>query len=197
MTALIADNTDSGIIRQISAERERLKRMVARRLDKRLARRVDASDVVQDAILEATSRVDEFLARQNVPLIVWLRSIADQKVTQTHRFHLATEKRATGREAVGHQDCEQLVSELSASLQSPHSVLVAAEFREQLHSRIGEMSDLDREILLLKHVEELTTAEAAAELEIGVEAAKKRYRRAIRRLGDVIREAGDGESESS
>jgi RNA polymerase sigma-70 factor (ECF subfamily) len=176
----------------LDRDRDRLKRMVALRLDRRLQGRVDPSDVVQEAQLEAARRLGEFVARPTMPFFLWLRLIAGQKLLQLHRHHLGVKMRAAGREVSLHRRAlpeatsAALADKLLGREAEPDTAAVRAELRVRLQEALNAMDGNDREVLVLRHFEHLTTAEAAAELEITEEAAKKRHLRALKRLKEIL-----------
>lgn len=176
---------------QFATARDRIKRMIDLRLDRKLLGRVDASDIVQEAFIEATRRLPEYLETPKVTPYLWLRQIGRQVLAVHYRAHVGTAKRAVDREAAFNvhaaTNSESLAGELAASMMSPHSEIVRAELMHQLLQLVETMSPDDREVLSLKQFEELSFAEVAAELDITVEAAKKRYQRAVLRLGKIAR----------
>ena len=174
----------------VARHRDRLRRMVRLRLDPRLNGRVDASDVIQDAYVEATRR---YTSRdQQISEFVWLRFLTGQKLAQLHRYHLGAQARNAGREVSinGHGSPEASSAELAAQLvgrfSSPSHAANRAELRQRLQQLLNEMDETDREILALRHFEQLDNSEAAEVLGIEKQAAYKRYIRAVRRLKKVL-----------
>jgi RNA polymerase sigma-70 factor (ECF subfamily) len=178
--------------------RNKLRAMVSLRLDRRVQARVDPSDVLQDAYLEASRRLDEYLKDPCMPLLPWLRRVAGQKLQELHRFHLGLRKRSTAREisihgvSVPHTTTQALARELLAQGPSPSAVAVQAELRERLEKALEQMKATDREIVALRHFEQLSSSEAAEALGIKKEAARKRYLRAMKKLGNVLAEMPGG-----
>jgi len=172
--------------------RERLRRMVHLRLDRRLNGRVDASDVIQDAYLEASRRFHEYERQQDVSPFVWLRFLTSQKLAQAHRYHLGTQARDAGREvsinaAAGPEaSSAALAAQLVGRFSSPSHAMNRAEQRHRIQQALNEMEDVDREILALRHFEHLDNAESAEVLGIEKQASYKRYIRAIRRLKQFL-----------
>lgn len=160
--------------------REELRRMVSLRMDRRLARRLDPSDVVQEAFVRYTGAVESYLQSVHKPPLIWLRFFVRKVLSRLTRKHLESQCRDVHREAVAEVDIEQI----SDSLSSLASGLHQAELRAQLQQIFSTMSNIDREVLALVHIEGKTIAAAAQELQIEVEAAKKRYRRAVNRLAE-------------
>lgn len=179
--------------------RERLLRMVRLRIDPRLAGRASASDVLQDAYLEVSARVAEYLRRPDMPFFLWLRFIAAQKLAALHRHHLGAKLRSARREVPLPRGAgpEATSATLTASLMSgrtgPLDAAIRAELRRRLQDALGAMARLDREVLALRHFEQLTNAEAAQVLGIREPAASKRYVRALERLKDILTALPDGE----
>jgi RNA polymerase sigma-70 factor (ECF subfamily) len=179
--------------------RESLKRAVALRIDARLAGRVDASDVVQDAMLEATARYAEYRANPSMPLHLWLRLITIQRLALVHRQHLSVRARDVRREiplrTSAIADSSQatpaaLTSWLIGRLSSPSHAATREELRLQIEQCLAQLDPLDREVLALRHFEQLSHADAARVLSISEAAASKRYVRALRRLRKTMAALG-------
>jgi RNA polymerase sigma-70 factor (ECF subfamily) len=174
--------------------RARLKKMVRLRLNRRLQGRVDDSDVLQDAFLEAARRLPTYLAAPQAPFFLWLRRITGDKLLEIHRTHLGTQARDAGREVSLHRgalpaaNSMSLAAQLLGQLTSPSQAALKAEMRIQLQEALNSLDPLDREILALRHFEQLSNAEAAQELELEPSAASKRYVRALARLQKILRE---------
>ncbi|HVA46202.1 MAG TPA: sigma-70 family RNA polymerase sigma factor [Pirellulales bacterium] len=174
--------------------RSRLKKMIRLRLNRRLQGRVDDSDVLQDAFLEATRRLPTYLAGPQSPFFLWLRRITGDKLLEIHRTHLGTQARDAQREVSLHRgalpaaNSMSLAAQLLGQLTSPSQAAVKAEMRIQLQEALNSLDPLDREILALRHFEQLSNAEAAQELELEPSAASKRYLRALARLQKILRE---------
>jgi RNA polymerase sigma-70 factor (ECF subfamily) len=176
----------------LSQHTERLRRAVMCRLDARIHRRIDPSDVVQEVFLEACEHRRDFEAQSELPLFSWLRGIAANKLLEVHRRHLGTQMRDARREqyfdrappAYGTSltTADELVGYGTQASDAAIRGEVQAQVREALH----QMNALDREVLALKHFEQLTSGEAARVLRIQERAAAKRYLRALVRLKDVL-----------
>lgn len=172
--------------------RPRLRRMVELRLNPRLRGRVDPSDVLQEAFLEASRRLDGFLAHPEVPIFVWVRFLAGQKIGDLHRHHLGRKKRDARREAGPQWATPEASSVAMADAflhegPSPSQIAMERERGEQLRRALDSLSDIDREVLAMRHFEGLQNQEVAEILEIGAPAASLRYARALQRLGAVLR----------
>ena len=148
----------------------RLRRMVALRLDPRLQGRVDASDVIQEGYLDAMRRLDEFIRDPSVPFYIWLRFLVGQRVQEHHRRHLGTPGRDVGREVSIYRgvmpgaSTGALAARLLGKLTSPSQAAVRAERKIRLQEALNRMDPLDREILVLRHYEQMTNGDAAAAL---------------------------------
>jgi RNA polymerase sigma-70 factor (ECF subfamily) len=172
--------------------RSRLKRMVKIRLNPLLQGRVDASDIIQEALLEASQRLREYLDAPGMPFFLWLRHLAGQKLIDVHRRHLGRHKRDASLEVSLHRgawpvaSCSSLAQQLLGRLTSPSQAAIKAELRLRVQEALNSLDPLDREVLALRHFEQLSTAETAAALGIGKSAASSRYVRALKRLKDLL-----------
>ncbi len=174
----------------VSQQRDRLRRLVAFRMDDRLQGRIDPSDVIQEAMIEAWQRLPEFAKEQKVPLFVWLRTLTLQRLGMLRRTHLERSKRTVNKEVDIHQDdCSSAMAiALVDSAISPSSVLQRQEILGHIQERLVGMDPVDREVLALRHFEQLGNTEVASVLGISTSAASLRYSRALRRLRDIISE---------
>jgi RNA polymerase sigma-70 factor (ECF subfamily) len=175
----------------LGRHRARLRQMVAVRIDPRLAARVDPSDVVQEAIAEASKKLPDYLRRRPLPFYPWLRQIAWEKLLHMHARHLTVQKRSVTREGPNHLDLSdhstmQLVDQLVASGTSPSRRMVRKEIRERVRTAITQLPSSDREVVILRHLEQLSLREIAEVLGISESAAQSRYRRAVERLHAVL-----------
>jgi RNA polymerase sigma-70 factor (ECF subfamily) len=181
------------VAEEFQRHRERLKLMVALRLDHRLRGRVDASDVLQDAYLEAVDRLPDYLKERPMPFFLWLRFLTAQRLQILHRRHLSTRSRDAGREiSLSHQPLPAVSSEaLAARLigrdSTPSEAAMRAETRAQLHRALDALNPIDREILAMRHFEQLSNSEAAQVLGLRESTASQRYARALLRLKDILR----------
>lgn len=178
--------------------RGRLQRMVEIRLDRRLHGRIDASDVIQEAFLEASMQMNDYLRDPRLPLFLWLRLVVGGRLMKLHRQHLGTQMRDVGREvslygdAVPEASSSVLAVQLLDHYTSPTQAAVRAERLQRLEEALNSLAPLDREILALRHFEELTRAEAAQVLGIEEAAAAKRYVRALKRLKGLLADLPGG-----
>jgi RNA polymerase sigma-70 factor (ECF subfamily) len=172
--------------------RERLRRMVRLRLDRRLLGRVDPSDVLQEAYVDIARRADEYLASPTMRPFLWLRFLTAQRMMILHRQHLGAHARDAGREislhrgAIPQATSVSLAHQLLGRLTSASQAAMRAELQTRLQVVLNGMDPLDREVLALRHFEELTNAETAEVLGIQKAAASNRYIRALRRLKDLL-----------
>jgi RNA polymerase sigma-70 factor (ECF subfamily) len=181
--------------------RDRLRRMAALRLDQRLRGRVDPSDVIQEAYLEAWTRLPEYARDPSMPLFLWLRFLTGQQLQTAHRRHLGAQARDAGRDVsiyrgtMPEASSEALAARLLGRDTPASEALILAERRQRLQQALEAMSPMDREILALRHFEQLSNGEAARVLEISEGAATKRYLRALERLRGLLVESDGGASD--
>lgn len=176
----------------LSKHRDRLKRMVALRMAQGLKGRIDASDVIQEAFMEASRRLPEYLRHRSMPFFLWLRLLTSQNLIALHRFHLGTKARDPRREvslfqgSMPEATTEALAAQLLGQLSSPSQAAVKAEMRLRLQDALNALDASEREILSLRHFEQLSNSEAARELGVKEPAASKRYVRALTRLRGIL-----------
>jgi RNA polymerase sigma-70 factor (ECF subfamily) len=177
--------------RLLIRHRDELRSFVAMRLDPRLGARVDPSDVVQEAQVEMVRRMDDFLERRPMPFRLWARKTAYERLHDLHRHHIKRARRSVRREAVlPEQSSLQLARPLLRTASTPSQRLEARELAERVAQIVGELSEADREILLLRHAEAMPFAEIACLLEIEPTAARKRFGRALIRLQQRLADQG-------
>lgn len=179
--------------RLLADSRNRLHRMVRLRLDRRLQGRVDASDVIQEAFMEATQRLDEYEGNaEKLPPFLWLRLITAQRLMLVHRQHLGVQARDPRREislfrgAFPEATSAALAAQLIGEQTSPSQAAVRAEIKVQLQEALNRLEAIDREVLALRHTEQLSNLEVSVILETTESAASKRYIRALRRLKEIV-----------
>ena len=172
--------------------RGRLKRMVHLRLSRRLQGRVDDSDVLQEAYLDVARRLPEYARDPKLPFFLWVRHLTGLKLTEIHRRHLGTQSRDADREISLHRgglpeaDSVSLAAHLLGQLTTPSQAAVKAELRLMVQDALAVLDPLDREVLALKHFEQLSTSEIAEVLGLSKAGAGSRYVRAIKRLREVL-----------
>jgi RNA polymerase sigma-70 factor (ECF subfamily) len=177
--------------------RDRLCRMVAVRLDRRLAGRVDPSDVVQEALAEAAHKLPAYLRLRPLPFYPWLRRLAWEHLLKMHQRHLTARKRSAGREEHGLPDDSALalVGRLVAPGTSPSNHLLRAELCQRVRDALAQLADGDREVLVLRYLEDLPFSAIAEVLALNEGAVKMRHTRALRRLCGLL--GGDPREEDS
>lgn len=173
--------------------RDRLRRMVALRLDPRLQGRVDPSDVIQEAYIDATGRLGAYAAESSpMPFYLWLRFLVGQAILEQHRRHLGAQARDAGREVslyrgpMPQATSAAIVAQLLGRQTSPSQAAIRAERKIRLQTALNQMDPVDREVLVLRHYEGLTNGEVAVVLGLDKSAASKRYARALVRLKDIL-----------
>jgi RNA polymerase sigma-70 factor (ECF subfamily) len=182
----------------LARHRERLRRMVALRLDRRLQGRIDPSDVIQEAYLEASTRLADYLRDPTMPFFLWLRFLAGQKLVTLHRHHLGVQMRNAGQEVALCQgplpqaSSAALAAQLLGHDTHPSAAAIRAEMKIRMQDALDSMDRLDREVLALRHFEQLSRAEIATLLGISEAAAGKRYLRALERLKEILGNAPGG-----
>jgi RNA polymerase sigma-70 factor (ECF subfamily) len=197
--AAAGDGTAWGAL--VTAHEERLTRMVAFRMDQRLRGRVDAADIVQEAFVEAAAHPEAYFRSPTVPLFLWLRGVVSNKLLELHRHHLGTHKRDAKRErpldapSRSDETSAALCAHLTAGLTRPSVAAVRDEIKAHLAKALDGMDPTDREVLAMRHFEQLSNAEAAQVLGIQERAAAKRYLRALERLKKILSELPGGLSE--
>ena len=171
------------------AHRQRLGRMVTFRLDPRLVGRIDPDDVLQDTFVDAEKRLQAF-RDDDKPFLVWIRLIAQQTMVDLHRKHLGTRMRAADKEIAAAQS--GVISGLFVgATTSPSRVMMREEARAKIEAALQEMDEIDREVLLLRHFEDLSNKEVSAVLQIQENAASNRYVRALGRLRGLLGDLED------
>jgi RNA polymerase sigma-70 factor (ECF subfamily) len=172
--------------------RDRLKRMVHLRLSRRVQGRVDDSDVLQETFLDISRRLPEYMADPKLPFYLWLRHMTGLKLAEVHRRHLGTQLRDADREVTLHRgglpeaDSVSLAAHLLGQLTTPSQAAVKAETRLMVQEALTSMDPVDREVLALKHFEQLSTSEIAQVLGMSKAGAGSRYLRAIKRLKGIM-----------
>lgn len=177
--------------------RGRLRQMVAVRVDPRLAARVDPSDVVQEALAEASRKLPRYLRDRPVAFYPWLRQIAWERLVHLHSQHVVAQKRSVMREYRGDfvpdQSAMQLVDRLMASGTSPSRRVAREEMRQRVRRAIQQLPPQYREVVILRHLEQLAFEEVAGVLGISESATRSRYRRAMERLHNLLSDESLGE----
>lgn len=174
----------------LEQHRDRLKRMVALRLDRRVLKRVDPSDIIQETLIQANHKLDEYLRQQPIPFYPWLRQLAWDQLVTAYRRHVVAHRRSTIREDFVPDLSDESVAELATFLcdlsEEPLRKLLRAEAQGRLRDALSQLAEQDREILVLRYLEQLSTADTAAILKLGLSAVKMRHLRAIERLRELL-----------
>lgn len=187
----VREGDQQALAELFSLHRDRLWRIINFRLDSRLLGRVDADDVLQEAYLAAAQRIEHYLDDSTQTFFIWLRLIANQTMIDVHRRHLGAQMRDASRDMSIHAHYAQatsmsIASQLLGNFTSPSQIAMRDEVANQLDQAIDSMEPIDREVLALRHFEELTNSEVAEVLGIQQKAASIRYVRALKRLKDVV-----------
>lgn len=170
----------------------RLRRMVALRMDPRLQGRIDPSDIVQESYIDAARRLPEYAKNPMMPFFVWLRWLVGQRLMEQHRRHLGAQARDASRDVSMYHgnfpeaSTADLAATLLGSLSSPSQSAIRMERAMKLQQALDSLEPIDREILVLRHFEQLSNGEVAEVLSLDKSAASKRYTRALLRLKDSL-----------
>jgi RNA polymerase sigma-70 factor (ECF subfamily) len=178
----------------LARHRDRLRRMVRIYLDHRLAARVDPSDVIQEALTDAARKLPVYLVQLPLPFYPWLRRIAWERLVKIHRRHLRASMRDAAREVPGgvglpDESAWDLASQLIAPGTSPSHRLMRDEARAQVRRALDQLGSRDREVLVMRYLEQLSTREIAAALDTTEGAIKVRHLRALERLRGLLADA--------
>jgi RNA polymerase sigma-70 factor (ECF subfamily) len=187
----VSQGDDDARQQLLTRHQTRLRRMVAVRLDRRLAARVDPSDVVQETLAEAAKNLSDYIRERPIPFYPWLRRLAWERLVKLHRRHLKTRMRSVTREepnvlALPDESALDLVSRVAASGTSPSNRLTRAEEQVRVQSALAELSEREREVLVMRYLEQLSTREIAAALGISEGAVRTRHLRALEHLRRVL-----------
>jgi RNA polymerase sigma-70 factor (ECF subfamily) len=178
--------------RLFSQHHQRLKRMVHLRISRRLQGRVDDDDVLQEASLEIFRQLPDYVQEPRLPFFLWLRHLTGLKLTEIHRRHLGVQMRDADREVTLHRgglpeaDSVSLAAQLLGTFTTPSEAAIKAETRLYVQEALNGMDSIDREVLALKHFEQLSTSEIAEVLGLSKAGAGSRYLRAIKRLREIL-----------
>jgi RNA polymerase sigma-70 factor, ECF subfamily len=189
----IEGGDDRAMTEMFTRHRERLRQMIRLRLDRRLQGRIDSSDVLQDTFLEVARRAQEYVAHPDMPPFIWLRYLTGQTLSALHRHHLKVHMRDAGKEvslrhrATPQANSASLAEMLLGRLTSPSRAARRAEMQLKLQETLNAMEPFDREVLALRHFEELSNGEVAQVLGLTKTAASNRYIRALRRLKAALK----------
>lgn len=186
------NGADGAIDELLGRHRAALRRIVDARLDRAVAKRVDASDIVQEAFLEASRRLQAYLKEPKMPFHLWLRHLAQDRIIDAHRRHRQALRRSVDREQSlqapqSWMDSSiALLDQLSSTNVTPATHAVRQEFEARLALALDDLEDRDREVIILRHYEHLSNQDVAQLLELTEPAASMRYLRALRRLRELL-----------
>ncbi len=185
---------DRAVNQLMDRHRDALRRMVQMRLDQKIQRRVDVSDVVQDVLVEANRRLQDYLQNPVMSFHLWLRQIAKDRIIDAHRRHRVSAKRSVDREQplVAPAGLDRSTMELAAQIcdaeLTPAAAATQQELARRVEAAITQLNEQDQEIILMRHYEQLTNQEVAQALQLTEPAASMRYLRAVRRLRESLNE---------
>jgi RNA polymerase sigma-70 factor (ECF subfamily) len=185
---------DEAVSALIERHRNALRHLVRMRLDRKIQRRVDVSDVVQDVLIEANRRLQNYLENPVMPFHLWIRHIARDRIIDAHRRHRGSAKRSVDKEQPmvipGGFDKSSII--LAAQLvdreKTPAASTLEKELARRVEAAISQLDDIDAEVIVMRHYEQLTNQEIARTLDLTEPAASMRYLRAVRRLRDLMQE---------
>ena len=179
---------ENSLAQLLSLHRDRLWRIVHFRMDRRLIGRVDADDILQNAFVEASKRIHHFADQDQYSPFVWLRMIVGQTLIDAHRRHIGAQQRDASREAnqFSPTTSMSMTDFLAGRNSTPSQAAMRGEEKTKLHDAVESMDEIDREVLALRHFEELTNSETAEVLQITQKAASIRYVRALARLKKLL-----------
>lgn len=186
------EGDDQAINHLMERHRNALRHLVRMRLDRKIQRRVDVSDVVQDVLIEANRRLSTYLENPVMPFHLWIRHIARDRIIDAHRRHRGSAKRSVDREQAmvipGGFDKSSIIlaAQLVDGEKTPAAQTMEKELARRVEESIAELDDLDAEVIVMRHYEQLSNQEIAQALELSEPAASMRYLRAVRRLRDLM-----------
>ncbi len=198
LLAEVQTGDEQAVNQLMERHRESVRRLIQMRLDQKILRRVDVSDVLQDVMIEAHRRLHDYLRNPAMSFHLWLRQIAKDRIIDAHRRHRVSGKRSVDREqslAVPQGDehsTRDLVAQLCDPEMTPAAAATRREMARQVEEAISKLDDADCEIIVMRHYEHLTNQEIAQSLGLTEPAASMRYLRAIRRLRNVLGNSLDG-----
>ena len=190
----VADDDTEATELLVDRYRDRLRRMIAVRLDRRVLPRLDPSDVVQDVLVAAIEKLPRYAREQPIALYPWLRQLAWEHLVDTFRKHVLAQRRAVDREVEHHrlavplpdQSCMRLADVLVAQQSSPSLRVERNQMIRQVQEALGKIGEAYREVLVMRYLEELLMREIAQCLGASEAAIKMRHMRALKRLGKVL-----------
>jgi len=187
LVELAATGDVSAVKALLEQHRERLIHMVTIRMDPRVAKRVDASDVVQDSLLEAHEKLEEYAKKRPLPFYPWLRQIAWQRLMHTHECHIYRKKRSVVREQIAsltlsNDSVVGLAEHLVDGGTSPSGGAMREELQRRVRAALDELSPRDGEVLVMRYLEHMSVSEISATLQISENAVRMRQLRALQKM---------------
>jgi RNA polymerase sigma-70 factor, ECF subfamily len=191
LLAEVRGGDDGAVNELLDRHRDAVRRMIDLRMDQVLKRRVDASDIVQEVLIDASRRLRDYLANPVMPFHLWLRQMAKDRLIDAHRRHRQTARRSMDREqplaaASPEQSSINLANQLRDQQLTPAAAAAWAELQRRFETACAALDEQDQEIVLMRHFEHLANSEAAASLGLSPQAASMRYLRAMRRLRQLL-----------
>lgn len=191
LLARCREGDDGAVNALLERHRDSVRRLIDLRMDQMLKRRVDASDIVQDVMIEAHRRLEVYLENPAMPFHLWLRQMAKDRLIDAHRRHRGAARRSIDREqplaaAASSGSTVDLIGQLRDDQLTPAAQATWRELQRRFELACGQLEPMDQEIVLMRHFEHLTNQEAAQALELSPQAASMRYLRAMRRLRELL-----------
>ena len=195
LSGRVLDKDQSTYRELLERYRQKLTRVISFRIDPRVSARVDPADIVQETLIEAHQRLPTFLERDGYSFYVWVRAIAISRLQDVHRKHIGALRRSVEREEMmppilPDESVWQLADRIAGSAITPSAEVRKCETIAQLKHALGQLEDGEREVLILKYLEELATPEIAAIQEVTERTVRRRHRQAIEKLGRLLRSVG-------
>jgi RNA polymerase sigma-70 factor (ECF subfamily) len=187
--SLAAEGDANAATQLLSLHRHRLRQMIACRIDVRLNARIDVSDVLQEVLTAAITKLPAYARERPLPFYPWLRQIAWERLVKLRHYHLYTSKRAASREVslpLPDSSTMELAERLLARGPTPSQNVVREEVRCRVQRAMNRLSARDQELLILRYLEQLSMAEVAAIMNVSEGAVKVRHLRALERLRKLL-----------
>ncbi len=195
LLAGVKDGDAAAMNRLMERHRDAVQRLVQMRLDRKIKQRVAVSDVVQDVLIEANRRLQDYVANPAMPYHLWLRQITKDRIIDAHRRHRGSAKRSVDKEqpvvapAGMHQSTMDLAAQICDPELTPAAAATQKEMARRVEAAIAELNEQDAEIIVMRHYEKLSNQEVAQALGLTQPAASMRYLRAVRRLREMLSDA--------
>lgn len=193
---LLADGGDALAVRTLlERHRSRLSRMVVVRMDPRVRARIDESDVIQETLAAASQRMVHYLAERPLPFYPWLRQIAWEKLVHLHDRHLRASKRSVAREqyfrpGISDESAMELAERFIGQASTPSADAVREEVRQRVRRALDRLAEEDRDLLLMRYLEQLPSKDIAAIMGISEAAVNMRHMRSLERMRRILSRDG-------